>query len=189
MFKFRIVRWFKQFGKNVLYSISSLIINVKDLCVESKRVKKSVIKDCISPLTDSYKFNIYGSARGNPWPTSIGGVLRDSKGKMVCLFSYFVGTTNSNSAEILTIEKATEPCQLNHLLCGRVISDSKVAVSWINNKDFGSLYHVNSIYYIQSIMKEWGGMEVVHDSRWYNSFTDNLAKLGSSSNDDVLHWS
>ncbi|KAK2639091.1 hypothetical protein Ddye_026886 [Dipteronia dyeriana] len=32
------------------------------------------------------------------------------------------------------------------------------------------------------------GLEVVHASRMFNSFTDNLAKMGSGSNGDFLHW-
>ncbi|KAK2644055.1 hypothetical protein Ddye_019250, partial [Dipteronia dyeriana] len=98
MNKFRIVRWYKQFRKNVSDSIYPLMLNVKDLYVESKRVKKFVIKYWILPLMDIYKFNIDGSARGNP------------------------GTMDLNSAEILTIKKVGELCQSNPSLRGRVIS-------------------------------------------------------------------
>ncbi|KAK3226757.1 hypothetical protein Dsin_006619 [Dipteronia sinensis] len=188
-----VVWWYKHFGTNVSDSISVLMLNVKEFCVETKRVKKSLIKDCIPPLMGTFKFNVDGSARGSPGMASIGGVLRDSKGKVVCLFSLGVGITDSNSVEILAIKKAVELCQSSPLLRGRAISiviDSKVAVSWINSEDFGSfsLSHVNSIYFTRSIMQEWDGIEVMFDSRCYNSFADNLAKLGSSSNGDIIHW-
>ncbi|KAK2653791.1 hypothetical protein Ddye_013647 [Dipteronia dyeriana] len=138
---------------------------------------------------DSLKFNVDGSARGNPGHAGISCVLRDSNGKAVCLFSFSVGLIDSNSAEILAIKKVVELCLFDPSLHCRVISivsDSKVVVSWINNDDFDSLEHVNSINYIRSHLKSWDGLEVVHASRMYNYFTDNLAKLGSSSNGDFL---
>ncbi|KAK3206207.1 hypothetical protein Dsin_020253 [Dipteronia sinensis] len=189
--KFRIVWWFKHFGKNVTDSISSLMLNVKDLCVKIKRVKKSMIKDLIPPLMDTFKFNVNGSVRGRLNPTSIGGVLTDSEGKVLWLFSYSVGLMDFNSAEILASKKVVELCLFDHSLRVRVISivcDSKVAVSWINNNDFYSIEYVNLIYYIQFHMKLWHGLEVVHVSRMFNSFTENLAKLGFSSNGNILHW-
>ncbi|KAK3188208.1 hypothetical protein Dsin_027769 [Dipteronia sinensis] len=99
---------------------------------------------------------------------------------------------DSNSAEILAIKKALDLCLSEPSLHGRVISivsDSKTAVSWINSDDFGSLDNVELIYCIRFHMKNWVGMEIVHASLMFNSFTDNLAKLGSCSNGDILHWS
>ncbi|KAK3220004.1 hypothetical protein Dsin_013974 [Dipteronia sinensis] len=61
-----------------------------------------------------------------------------------------------------------------------VVSDSKMAVAWINKEDFGNLAHINSIYDIRSCMSNFGNLEVVYDSRAYNSFADSLAKMGSS---------
>ncbi|KAK3206435.1 hypothetical protein Dsin_020481 [Dipteronia sinensis] len=121
MVKFRVVWWYKHFGTNVSDSISVLMLNVKELCVETKRVKKSLIKDWIPPLMGTFKFNVDGSARGSPGMAGIGGVLRDSKGKVVCLFSLGVGIMDSNSAEILAIKKAVELCQLSPLLRGRFV--------------------------------------------------------------------
>ncbi|KAK3218345.1 hypothetical protein Dsin_012315 [Dipteronia sinensis] len=115
---------------DVSWSIQRVIWN--DLCVEEKRVNKALIKDWIPPLMDTLKFNVDGSARGSPGMAGIGGVMRDSRGKVVCLFSYFVGTTDSNSAEILAIKKEAELCHANPALRGRdisIVSDSKVAVS------------------------------------------------------------
>ncbi|KAK3199199.1 hypothetical protein Dsin_022614 [Dipteronia sinensis] len=61
-----------------------------------------------------------------------------------------------------------------------VVSDSKVAVAWINNEDIGNLAHINSIYDIRSCMSTFGSLEVVYDSRAFNSLADSLAKMGSS---------
>ncbi|KAK2657460.1 hypothetical protein Ddye_010512 [Dipteronia dyeriana] len=81
---------------------------------------------------DNLKFNIDGSSRGKPRLAGIGGVLRDSKGKVFCLFSFSVRTADSNAAEIWAIQKAVELCLSNPYLSNRYISivnDSKVAVS------------------------------------------------------------
>ncbi|KAK3190293.1 hypothetical protein Dsin_029854 [Dipteronia sinensis] len=130
--KFRIVWWFKFFGKNVSDLVSSLLLNVKDLCVEWSRVKKSVIKDWVHPLVDTFKFNVDGSARGSPGLVGIGGVLRDSYGKVLCMFSFCVGIMDSNNAELLAIKKAVGISCSEPSFRGRVISivsDSMVAVS------------------------------------------------------------
>ena len=58
MVHFRIAWWFKFLRKDVSDSISSLMLNLKDCCVEYRRVKKSVIKDWVSPLMHYFKFNV-----------------------------------------------------------------------------------------------------------------------------------
>ncbi|KAK2635468.1 hypothetical protein Ddye_030260 [Dipteronia dyeriana] len=106
----RIVWWFKAFGKKVLESVSDLLLIVKERCVELSRVMKSMIKDWIPSMVGAFKFNVDGSARGNPGLADIGGVLRDSYGNVLCLFLLSVGITDSTSAELLAIEKAVELC-------------------------------------------------------------------------------
>ncbi|KAK3199391.1 hypothetical protein Dsin_022806 [Dipteronia sinensis] len=64
--KFRIVWWFKYLGKGVTYSISSLLLNVKDLCVEQKKLKISKIIDWIPPPNDCMVKD-FGSWQGSQW--------------------------------------------------------------------------------------------------------------------------
>ncbi|KAK3198957.1 hypothetical protein Dsin_022372 [Dipteronia sinensis] len=140
---------------------------------------------------NTFKFNVDGSVRGNPRQAGIGGVLRDSNGNVVCPFSYFVGTMDSNAVEITAIHTAIEICSSAPSHYGQVVSivsDSKMAVSWINNEDFGSLEQVRMISFIRVQLKSLDGLKVVHTSRMFNSFVDNLAKMGSGSNGDFLHW-
>ncbi|KAK3227605.1 hypothetical protein Dsin_007467 [Dipteronia sinensis] len=158
--KFRIIWWFKHLGRG-------------------------------SQDMDKSKFNVDGSVRGKPGPAGIGGVLRDSNGKVWCLFSKFVGVTDSNTVELWAIKKAVQLCSENPELRGReveVVSDSKVAVSWVNDKDFGSLAHVNAIYNIRYCCSSFGNLEVTYDSRAFNSFADSLAKMGSSMVGDFVVW-
>ena len=70
-----------------------------------------------------------------------------------------------------------------------VVSDSKVAVSWVNSKEYGKVELVNSIYDIRQILTDNDGIQVVFDSRIFNSFADSLAKMGSNDRGDFVEWS
>eukprot|EP00268_Persea_americana_P068029 TRINITY_DN9427_c0_g3_i1.p1 TRINITY_DN9427_c0_g3~~TRINITY_DN9427_c0_g3_i1.p1 ORF type:complete len:256 (+),score=22.30 TRINITY_DN9427_c0_g3_i1:1157-1924(+) len=54
------------------------------------------------------KFNVDGAARGKPGPASIGGVLRNSRGEVLFMFSKSVGVCDSNKAEVLAILEALQ---------------------------------------------------------------------------------
>ncbi|KAK0574812.1 hypothetical protein LWI29_029477 [Acer saccharum] len=113
---------------------------------------------------DVLKFNIDGSARGSPGLAGMGGVLRDASGKVLCLFSNHLGIQFSNTTEILAIHKAVHICADSSTLSARniiIISDSKVAVSWVNNDGFGNLDHVNWIYDIRSKLDYLGNTKVI----------------------------
>ncbi|KAK2640472.1 hypothetical protein Ddye_028267 [Dipteronia dyeriana] len=104
---------------------------------------------------------------------------------------FLVGITDSNTAELWAIEKVVKLCKDNHELRGRniaMVSDSKVAVVWVNREDFGNMAHINSIYDIRTCMSDCDSLEAVYDSRAYNSFTDSLEKMGSSRTGDFVMW-
>ena len=54
------------------------------------------------------KFNIDGAAIGKPGPASIGGVLCNSKGDVLFMFSKQMGVCDSNEAEMLAILEALQ---------------------------------------------------------------------------------
>ena len=65
-------------------------------------------------------------------------------------------------AEILAIHKAWFlPSTKEFLLESdiMIVSDSKVAVSWVNNEDFGSLRHVNIVYDMCSLARSFGNIK------------------------------
>ncbi|KAK2641221.1 hypothetical protein Ddye_022984 [Dipteronia dyeriana] len=116
---------------------------------------------------------------GNPGDADIGGVLRDSSGKVVCLFSFYVGVEDSITDEVLTIHRACHLISSRSRLAGRtitIISDSKSAVSWANGKDFGCLKLVNLIYDIRGVLQGLAGLSICFRHRDSNSFADSLAK-------------
>ncbi|KAK1582938.1 hypothetical protein Q3G72_019669 [Acer saccharum] len=121
----------------------------------------------------------------------IGGVLRDRNGKVVCLFSVSIGLHDSNTAELLAIHKACELCVSNEVLVGRdieIVSVSKMAVSWVNDEDFGCDKHVQIIYDIRSMISSSNNISVIFNLRTSNSVTNSLAKRGSSLIGDSIVW-
>ncbi|KAK3229474.1 hypothetical protein Dsin_001355 [Dipteronia sinensis] len=90
------------------------------------------------------------------------------------------------------VNRALELCVTKSDLMGRdivIISDSKMAVSWVNNRDdFRSLKHIDLIYDIKGFIKVLGGISVVFNQRHTNSFADNLAKMGSSRIEVGREW-
>ncbi|KAI9161242.1 hypothetical protein LWI28_015677 [Acer negundo] len=96
MIKFRVGWWFKYCGIGSQDTITNLMLNLKDLCKDRTVIKRPVSVDWTPPSPNGLKFNVDGSAKGKPGPVGIGGVLRDSRGKILCLFfSFFVGNEDS----------------------------------------------------------------------------------------------
>ncbi|KAK1549737.1 hypothetical protein Q3G72_006906 [Acer saccharum] len=141
-------------------------------------------------MNSDLKFNVDGSALGKPGPARIGGVLRDSKGKVLCMFSFYVGVQDSNTAELMAIHKAVDLYCSSITCMGRnleISRDSMVAVSWINRKGIGCVKYVNLIYDIRSKLQKVGGA-VRFFSRSSNHFADRLVKSGSSKSGDCVEW-
>ncbi|KAK3205183.1 hypothetical protein Dsin_019229 [Dipteronia sinensis] len=125
-------------------------------------------------------------------PAGIGGVLRDSSGKVMCLILCYVGISDSNQAELMAIEKACSLAVSNLALAGlsiEIASDSKVAVSWINEEDIGSFQYVSMVYNCRDLLRSHGSITISHNCHSANSFTDNLAKNGSSMAGDFIQCS
>ncbi|KAK2645440.1 hypothetical protein Ddye_020635 [Dipteronia dyeriana] len=180
MIKFRIVWWYKHYKKGSTEPVSSLL-NVKDLCVDLRNKKIRQIRDWIPQAEDYLKFNVDGSSKGNPGSVGIGGVLGDSKGAVICMFSQFVGIFDSNTAKIMAIKRVMKLCFSISSLENQyivIVNDSKSTVAWINKGDFGNVKYVKIIHDIKSLMQSMK-VEVVHDSRAYDAFADNLEKHGS----------
>ncbi|KAK3230293.1 hypothetical protein Dsin_002174 [Dipteronia sinensis] len=144
------------------------------------------------PPPIGFKFNVDGSARGKPGLTGIRGILWDMEGKVHCLFSFLVGSKDSNMTKILAIQKACQLCALNTVLLGSnitIVSDSKVVVSWVNNNDgVGSLKHVDIIYDFRCLRNMMRGLSIEYNSRATNSLAENLAKMGSNMEGDIVVW-
>ena len=117
--------------------------------------------------------------------------MRNSAGKVLCLFSCYVGVQNANTAEILAILKACKMCLSREDLGDKeiiLVSDSKVAVSWVLGEGIGNIDNWEYIVDIKECLKAMPHLSVAFRSRASNSFADSLAKRGSSATEDV-EWS
>ncbi|KAI9180584.1 hypothetical protein LWI28_006240 [Acer negundo] len=173
--------------------ISFILLNLKESCVDPVRLRKTNLVSWTPPCHDCLMFNVDGYTRVQPGPAGIDGVLRDSKGHILCLFSLCVGSLDSNSTEILAIHKALQLCASNPSIAlskVSIVSDSKTAVSWSNNKDsFGSFSHLNTILDIKDILSSFQNFEIFFRPRSANAFADGLAKRGSSGEGFGVVWS
>ncbi|KAK3218870.1 hypothetical protein Dsin_012840 [Dipteronia sinensis] len=179
--KIQVFGWHLYKGRIMINERLSLLW---ELCIDPPTLKRTSPVGWSPPPLSSLKFNVDGSSRGNHGPAGIEGVLRDSSGEILCLFSTAVGLCDSNTTEIRAIHKVVQLCSSGPLLRNQrieIISDYKVAVLWINNKmDFGSYNHVQLIYDIMTHLHFFRNMIVTYNSRRSNSIADLLAKLGSS---------
>ncbi|KAK2643404.1 hypothetical protein Ddye_025167 [Dipteronia dyeriana] len=136
-------------------------------------------RDNPPPFSTRWLMVAMNVADGKPGLAGTGGVLRDANSKVLVLFSIFVGSIELNSAEVLAIQKSCSLCMVTPSLIGREIeiaSDSKVAVSWINNGGVGNISLVDIMCKLDAL----GGTVVSYNPRSSNSFADDLAKKGSN---------
>ncbi|KAK2640308.1 hypothetical protein Ddye_028103 [Dipteronia dyeriana] len=190
MVKFRLAWWFKHHSKGSKETLTDMLLNIKELCVDGKSIKKIRRADWILPTNSDLRFNVDGSVLRNLGPAGIGGVLRNCDGKVLCMFSCYIGIQDPNSAELVAIHKACALCFFIPSFVNRnieIASDSRMVVSWINGAGVGSINHVDLIYDIRSSLERFGG-KVVYSLRVSNQFDDRLAKLGSKMLGDFVEF-
>ncbi|KAK2654574.1 hypothetical protein Ddye_014430 [Dipteronia dyeriana] len=140
-----------------------MIIDYAERCLDQDKVKVPKMGDWIPPHPEILKFNVGGSAKGSPGQAGIGGVLRDQSGRVLCLFSVYVGCQDAIIVELLAIVIACDMCVLKNELSEKKViinSDSKNAVSWINNSGLRNINFMQLIYNIRHSIFEFGQMSV-----------------------------
>ncbi|KAK3183422.1 hypothetical protein Dsin_030708 [Dipteronia sinensis] len=165
--KFRVAWWFKTLGGGSSDSITAMVLNVKDCCVDVRGLKIRKAKDWNHPPAGSLRFNVDGLARGS------------------------TGIQDALTAEIMAIARSIDLCTLKQDLRGKDIvfeSDSQVAVPWINGGGINSFDQVQLIFDIRSNLNILGHARVVFNSRANNAIVDSLAKKGSACGQEVLFW-
>lgn len=122
----------------------------------SKKVQR--VGRWIPPQDGIIKINTDGSSRGNPGPTGVGGVGRNSRGEVVFLFSVHKARHSNNFMEGFAILYALEQAwEQGHrqVICE---SDSQIVVNLLNEqKDIGIQWQlagiVQQILHISSLME------------------------------------
>ncbi|KAK1588519.1 hypothetical protein Q3G72_024303 [Acer saccharum] len=119
---------------------------------------------------------------GNPGLAGIGGVLRDSNGKILGLFSLHLGLLDAISAEVHAILKACVLCvqtpelRMNSVV---IVSDSRQAVYWVDGGGIINSNCVQAICEIKRLLALLGNTMVLYIPRASNTLADILAKKGS----------
>ncbi|XVF65611.1 hypothetical protein PTKIN_Ptkin09bG0262900 [Pterospermum kingtungense] len=133
------------------------------------------------PPEDSIKINVDGSLLGKPGHAGFGGVMRDHTGAELCCFSKYVGVEDSNIAEILAIREDVEVFLPSRVRDKKLIieSDSKTAVSWVNNPNAAPWSIRNIINYIVNLRIQVSNSVVLHIFSEANQRADFLGKQGA----------
>lgn len=101
--------------------------------VRRRKVRREI--SWTSSLVGILKFNLDGASRGKPRPTGMGGVLHNSKGEILFMFSMSVGVKESNEAEVMATLEALWYFSLSYRIKLMVEGDSANAVKWASHFD------------------------------------------------------
>ncbi|KAK3219593.1 hypothetical protein Dsin_013563 [Dipteronia sinensis] len=90
MIKFCVALWFKNHGRGSNVDLTLLILDLNDRCVDVSVAKARRASIRHPPTVFELCFNVDGLVRGSPGEAGIGVVLRDSSGRILCLFSLYL---------------------------------------------------------------------------------------------------
>lgn len=130
------------------------------------------------PPPNTLKFNVDGSARGSPSVSGVGGVLRNSVGDSLGVFSLATGILWAYQSEVKAIHRALSFCKEFSFSHVYIESDSTPAVGWVNRKENRPWALLNDLNSIDRLIREVDCLGVAHVYTEANSEADELAKLG-----------
>jgi hypothetical protein len=119
------------------YNALDLLVSAEGLVNWTSHRKARINIMWSMPAIEELKWNMDGSAVGKPGKAVIGGLLRDHKGVVSCLFLAFVGIKESNGIELLAVLKTLELAASREELCGKrfiIELDSANMVNWMRDK-------------------------------------------------------
>ncbi|XVE78573.1 hypothetical protein DITRI_Ditri13aG0156700 [Diplodiscus trichospermus] len=102
----RAVHWGKAKWQSMKENITEITQWPNLISVRGRDIAARIHTCWTKPVEGSLKFNVDGSALGQPGPAGIGGVLRDHKANIKLVFSKSVDVVDSNLAELLAIREA-----------------------------------------------------------------------------------
>ncbi|PWA41098.1 hypothetical protein CTI12_AA559960 [Artemisia annua] len=190
--KFRTGGWIKAFFPACSYSLLDFFVNIFSISVcfgDVCKVKRP--SQWCPPEDGSLKFNVDGSAKGKPGLAGIGGLLRNSEGVVVALFSMPVGIMDSNVAEVLAIKEASK--MLNKKVEFNSVkivieSDSLNAVSWTHTPIKRPWRFLPYFQEVDIFLSSCSSHSIVHVHRECNSDADKLAKDGVHRTSPLTIW-
>ncbi len=116
-----------------------------------------------------------GASRGNPGPSTIGGVIREENGDIIETFSEFIGDTTNNVAEYRALLEGIRRAQRYHPAHLAIRMDSELLVRQLNREYAVRSDHLKPLYVeATSLLSGFPGFEVVHVAREDNAEADAL---------------
>ncbi|XP_075496425.1 uncharacterized protein LOC142533502 [Primulina tabacum] len=104
------------------------------ISVVFQRIHNLVLVRWLRPPSWCFKINIDGSSRGNPGDSSVGGVVRDSSGKVVLYFSEFIGTGTNVRAELWAVWRGLLICSDLGLFPLWIETDSQISLQILHSR-------------------------------------------------------
>lgn len=118
-----------------------------------------------------------------PTPTTIGGILGDSNGLFVCIFSCFIGIEDSNAVEFLAFKNALSILaprfDIQSSKRGLIFEfDSMIAVSWVLNQNTHP-WRLSFVYNsMNNNLRVFPSIRIQHVPKEANWTIETLAKQG-----------
>ncbi|XP_057248364.1 uncharacterized protein LOC130590299 [Beta vulgaris subsp. vulgaris] len=189
--------WISAWGSLFPYSVNEITRNPSclawsEICPSKTHHGPSSPNSSWSAPPPNYlKWNVDASLTSTSHCSAIGGVLRDSLGKFICMFSAPTPLMEINSAEVHAIYRAIQISAANDLTRHSNIiieSDSQNAVKWCNSSGTGPWNLNFKINFIRNAMSSWESLSIIHQVRSSNHVADSLAKQGLHRKSEFLAW-
>ncbi|XP_010673874.1 uncharacterized protein LOC104890179 [Beta vulgaris subsp. vulgaris] len=166
----RLCWWLKAWEDDFPYSADEVIRNPSCLNWEKSVAPRNSSQHLVPhlwspPPIETLQWNVDASYKSHHDHAAVGGVLRNSMGNFVCLFSSPIPLLEINSAEVFAIFRAIKISINsdrinNHSLI--IISDSSNAVQWCN-QDSGGPWNLSfMLNFIRNARKQWLSLSIIH---------------------------
>lgn len=190
----RICWWIKSWPEAFPYSQAEVLRNPSCLYWNDPSQSCPTQKPLIlwsPPPSSTLKWNVDASYNPTMARAAIGGVLRNSRGEFLCMFSCPIPPMEINSAEVLAIHRAIQiTINCDRFRSQRILieSDSYNAVKWCSEVK-GGPWHLNFILnFIRSAPGRGLTISISHKLRSSNVVADAFAKQGLFRSSDFVAW-
>lgn len=139
----------------------------------------------------SLEIYIDGASRGNPGPSGIGILVRDTKGKDLIRRGEFLGKATSNVAEYTALVKALQIIAKNKKIASQasnlaVKSDSKLLINQIiGNYRIKSKNLIPLVIKARKLLKNFNSADFKLITRSENKIADKLANKSMNLQEDI----
>ncbi|XP_073133552.1 uncharacterized protein [Henckelia pumila] len=145
-----------------------------DISVGLQRTHKTAIVRWLRPQPESFKLNVDGSSRGNPGESSVGGVVRDSSGRVLAFFSEFIGLGSNVRAELWAVWRGILLCSDLSFFPLWIETDSQISIQILRSRRF--LWDLDHIVSRTRVLVRNRPVHFSHIYREGNSVADALAR-------------